>query len=457
LVPDPVTEALDRIRRERREREGIAPAPGASNSGIAEKPPVSADQQESWPVLDEAAYHGLAGDFVRALEPLTEADSVGILVQFLTTFGNIVGNSPHYLIESDRHTANLFTVLVGASAKGRKGTGGGRVRAIAKLADEAWYNERTASGLSSGEGLIDNVRDQTAKWDAKTKTSEVVDPGVADKRLLVTEAEFAGALAVMERHGNILSSVLRNGWDGLRLQTLTRSNPLKATGAHISVVGHITKDELRSRLTRTDMANGFANRFIFCLVRRARYLPHGGHLDDATLAKLGERLRTAVASAQRIGRVRMTIPAADAWATAYRELSADRPGLLGAVTARAEAQVIRLALIYALLDCGVGTKAVEIDTSHLNAAMAVWAYCDESAALIFGDSLGDPVADDILTALRRTSAGMTRTDLSNLFARHRSSDQIGLALAALLKAGRAKCEIAQTAGRSVETWFAIKG
>jgi hypothetical protein len=420
----------------------------------AKEPPQAKD---TWPEIDEAAYHGLAGDFVRALDPHTEADPVGILIQFLTAFGSVVGNSPYYLVESDRHRANLFAVLVGDSAKGRKGTGGGRVRAVSKLADETWFMERTASGLSSGEGLIDHVRDAVVKWNAKDKCNETVDPGVADKRLLITEAEFAGTLAVMERAGNTLSPVIRNAWDGLRLQTLTRSSPLKATGAHISIVAHITKDEVRARMTRTDMANGFANRFLFPLVKRSKFLPHGGHLDDTALAKLGERFKLAATVASKLGRVTMTIEAADAWSATYPELSAGRPGLLGAVTARAEAQVIRLALIYALLDCKDGTDKVEINTDHLDAAMAVWSYCDASAALIFGDSIGDPIADDILVALRRSPAGMTRTDLYNFFGRNRPSDQIGVALTMLLKLGRAKFETRQTGGRPVETWFATGG
>src|SRR5262249_8277283 len=123
--------------------------------------------------------------------------------------------------------------------------------------------------------------------------------------------------------------------------------------------------------------------------------------------------------------------------------------LLGAVIARAEPQVIRLALIYALLDC-----TSQIDVVHLEAAMAVWAYCEESATRIFGDSLGDPIADEILLALRR-SGNMTRSHMHHLFARNRSADQIGIALALLLKTGRAKYETRQTGGRPVETWSAI--
>jgi DNA replicative helicase MCM subunit Mcm2 (Cdc46/Mcm family) len=256
----------------------------------------------------------------------------------------------------------------------------------------------------------------------------------------------------MERSGNTLSPVIRNAWDGLPLQTLTRNSPLKATGAHISIIGHITQDELRARLKRTDMANGFANRFLFCLVKRSRLLPYGGHVDAAALARLEEQFKQAVEFAKGVGRVHMTDAAAKVWAEVYAELSADRPGLLGAVTARAEAQVIRLSLIFALLD-----SKDQIDTVHLEAAIAVWGYCDQSANLIFGDSLGDPVADDILAALRRSAAGMTRTDISNLFGRNRTSEQIAGALALLLKLGRARYEDRQTAGRPIETWFATGG
>jgi hypothetical protein len=149
-----------------------------------------------------------------------------------------------------------------------------------------WFSDRTASGLSSGEGLIDNVRDAVVKWNPKEGREETADPGIKDKRLLVTEEEFAGALSVMERHGNTLSAVIRSAWDGQKLQTLTKSSPLKATGAHVSLIGH--KDELHAKLTRTDMANGLANRFLFPLVRRSKHLPHGGHFPDTELEKFGK-------------------------------------------------------------------------------------------------------------------------------------------------------------------------
>jgi Protein of unknown function (DUF3987) len=396
------------------------------------------------------AYHGLAGAVVKAIEPHTEADPVAILIQFLTCAGNIIGNCPHHQIEGTRHHANLFDVLVGESSKARKGTALGRVLSIVKVADDRWHNERTKGGLSSGEGFINEVRDEVQRWNAKEKILEVVDPGVADKRLMITEPEFAGVLAVIERHGNNLSPLMRKAWDGEILSTMTRSSSLRATGAHISVTGHITIEELRARLTRTDTANGFANRFLFALVKRSKVLPFGGdQLDPKIIDGLGQRLKRAVEIAARMGRVGWTNEGAAAWKKVYGQLSKGQPGLLGAVTSRAEAQCIRLALIYALLD-----GATNIDLPHIKAALAVWEYCEASAAHIFGASLGDPIADEILRALQHAGReGRSRTAISDLFGRNRSADRIGAALALLMSRGTARPEIRQSGGRPTEIWF----
>src|SRR5262249_5420512 len=111
--------------------------------------------------------------------------------------------------------------------------------------------------------------------------------------------------------------------------------------------------------------------------------------------------------------------------------------------------------------CRVGNDAdgfrAHIDVAHLEAAMALWAYCEASALRIFGDSLGDPLADDILAALHRCQDGMTRTEIYNLLGRHRSSDQIAAALRVLLEIGRANFETVGTNGRPIERWFAVPG
>jgi hypothetical protein len=435
---------LARIRRERQQRE--------SNTR-AFNPSLASPTSLEWPALDVAAFYGLPGEIVRTIEPHSEADPAALLLQVLALSGNIIGQAPHYPVESDNHRANLFCVLVGDSAKARKGTSLGRVRAVAKVADESWADDRLKNGLSSGEGLINEVRDAVQKWDAKEKRFEIVDPGVSDKRFMIVEPEFAGALAVIERHGNTLSPLIRRAWDGDKLSTLTKSSPLCATGAHISIVGHITEDELRSRITRVDMANGFANRFLFALVRRSKELPFGGDLSEIEILHLGGQLKRVLEKVRTFGRVSMTGAAKEQWAAIYGALSAPQAGLLGAITARAEAQTIRLALVYALLD-----GAADIDEPHLRAALAVWEFCEASAAHIFGNALGDPVADEIERALLHAgAAGITRTAIRDLFGRNKSADRIGAALALLTTKGRAFAETKVTGGRPSEVWFAAGG
>ncbi len=68
--------------------------------------------------------------------------------------------------------------------------------------------------------------------------------GVEDKRLLIKEAEFSSTLGVLGRDGNILSAIIRDSWDSGDLETLTKNSPAHATGAHISIIGQIARQEL---------------------------------------------------------------------------------------------------------------------------------------------------------------------------------------------------------------------
>jgi hypothetical protein len=131
-------------------------------------------------------------------------------------------------------------------------------------------------------------------------------------------------------------------------------------------------------------------------------------------------------------------------------LSKGPPGLLGSIVARAEAQTIRLALLYALLD-----QKSEIDVPHLQAASAVWRYCEQSACFIFGEKLGNPVVDKIFTALVQAAGnGLTRTDISRLFSGNRTSSEIVNALHELKRVGKATSKAETTGGKPVERWFA---
>ena len=411
----------------------------AKDLGIPE-PAKDDDIPESaaWPTLDPAALHGLAGEVVAAIGPHTEADEVALLLDFLTCFGNAAGVRPHAIADGSRHPARLFTVLVGESAKARKGTSRANIRPLFEAADPTWSDKRVMGGLSTGEGLIATVSDPPPP------TEDGPPPDPVDKRLLVVESEFSRPLAVAKRDGSTLSPILRDAWDTGRLRVMTRKDPLSATGAHISVLAHITLEELRAKLTATDQSNGFANRHLFACVARSKRLPDGGNLDPVALHELGDGVKAALTRARNIDKVTRTPAAGELWRRLYDVMAEDDPGgLVGSITARAEAQTLRLSVAYAIID---GSDL--IDVQHLEAAWAVWSYCRDSAAYIFGDSIGDEVADKLLAAVRASgSDGLDGTQQRDLFGRHVGADRLKAARQLLAENRLARTVTEDTGGR----------
>jgi hypothetical protein len=427
--------------------------PSHSDDSEAEEAAV----ETPWPVLDPAAFYGLAGKVVSAIAPHSEADPVAILLQFLCAYGVCCGRTSHAKAEADKHPPQLWPILVGVSSRGRKGTSWGHIIGlIENVKSPEWVAEHfVPGGLSSGEGIIWAVRDPVSERDKKTGVVTETDVGVKDKRLLVVEAEFASVLRQFERVGNALSSTLRAFWDRGDVRTLTKNSPARATGAHVCVIGHITADELTRYLDRTELANGFANRLLLLCVRRARLLPFGGKPDKDQVGVLAAEIRQRLVNVTEAGEhhVCFTHAAHALWGSVYETLSQDRPGIYGATTARAEAQTLRLSLVYALLDAPPGGKGASIDVPHLEAALAVWKYCDASAARLFGKALGDSDADEIYRVLQRAPDGMTRTEITSHFGRHRRSAAIGRALALLVRHELARSETNPTGGRPEERWY----
>ena len=438
------------------DKRGIAGAERALGNGPYEIP-IAQELRLPAPI-DEAAYYGLAGEIVRTLEPQTEADPVALLIHILLALGNLVGRGPHFRVGGTTHHANENAICVGKTSSARKGTAKSDTFNLLMPVDQAWAEDRVMGGLSTGEGLIWAVRDEIEKQEpirdkGKAITgyqTVIVDQGVADKRLLVIEPEFASVLRVAGRDGNTLSTVYRQAWDSGLLRVLNKNSPIKATGAHISIIGHITRDELLMELSNNDKVNGFGNRNLWLCVQRSKFLPDGGDWDHLDLESLIDRLRQVVEFSRSVSQMRRDAEAGAMWHEVYSHLSRDRGGLFGALTSRAEAHVLRLSCIYALFDL-----SDTIQRRHLEAALALWKYCEDSARVIFGDALGNHVADLVMKALKDAPQGLARDDLRNLFGRHRSSGEIGTALQILADSNLVECRKEETGGRPVERWFAV--
>ncbi|MEX5213636.1 MAG: YfjI family protein [Nitrospiraceae bacterium] len=438
----------DSLRRANAAMGMIAPDPEQEGS------PTSTPVIDEWPTLDAAALHGLAGEVVKLLEPHTEADPVALLVSCLAEVGVMLNRASHLILDGAYHPLLFWPVIVGQSSKSRKGTAGKRVNAVLSLADPVWSRGEYKGTLSSGEGLAYAVRDaQYREEPVKEKgrlTGETVticvDAGVEDKRLFLTQPEFGAVLRVMAREGNSLSGVLRDAWDGLTLAPMTKANRIRATDPHIGIVGHVTRDELLRNLTDTECSNGFGNRFVWFAVRRSKELPFPSAPDEANLLTLAEKLGRVIRDGRTLGRLALSPSAREAWREIYHDLSADRPGMAGALLARAEAHVMRIAGLYSVLD-GSG----QIDAPHLEAGLALWQHAEQSTRRIFGDTLGDPVADTILRALG-TATELTDSEISDLFGRNVAAIRLEHAKSVLLASGLVQCITVETTGRPRKIW-----
>lgn len=170
-------------------------------------------------------------------------------------------------------------------------------------------------------------------------------------------------------------------------------------------------------------------------------------MNEDNLVKLIDKLSGAVANAKQVEEITWHEETKPLWGYIYQFLSEARPGLVGSMTARSEANVTRLALIYALLD-----KANAIMPIHLKAALAVWGYSERSSSYIFQDMTGNTDADTIMAVLVDNADGLTKTDISDLFGRHKSAQELGNALDLLIGLGKITKTKIPTEGRSKEVY-----
>jgi hypothetical protein len=377
--------------------------------------------------------YGLVGEFVDLVSPNSESDPAALTLGFLDAFGNAIGRGPHFRVEGDRHGMNLFVVFVGDTSKSRKGTAMSYTLNLFGRADPEWASTRVQSGLSSGEGLT------TACGEAGK-----------DRRIFFVEDEFASVLKVMSRRGNTLSTTLRRAWDGKALQVATKHRPLLVEEPHVSLLGHTTAYDLRRYLDRVEIANGFCNRTLWVCTRRSKLLPFGGEISERLFGKLAKQTKRALAAAMKLTQLGISERSRDMWSDVYADLTTVEPGPVGQATARADAQVRRLAALYASID-----KSAEVKVQHLKAALEIWRYCAESATFLFGRNQRGPAAR-ILKVLQESGSGLTRTEISAALSRHLNGDEIHRALESLKNSGFALCRLISTGGRSAERWYAIR-
>jgi len=404
---------------------------------------------ELWPELDPGAIHpGLIHDFISAATANSEADPSAVLGTLLTRLSVEVGRNPFMMIGDGRQHVNLLAAIAGPTGSGRKGTSAKPVERLFQLAAQDYIPARTSPGpLSSGEGLIDAVKDQVLNWvvDKKSKTGAgswiVVHPGVDDKRLFILTEELSSGLQAMAREGNTLSSIVRQIFDSGNLEPLTKSSKIKATGAHIGVLGHITIYELNGLLQESEIHNGLINRFLWFCSRRQKVCTFPEPISDMDILNFQEEIKDIVRFSSKVGEIRHSRASRELWEEFYPGLSDSEGGFMGAVLERAPALVLRLAMLHCLADC-----AEELTPKHLETSIMVWDYCEKSARYIFADKdVKNPLAKKIMELL---AVPLSLTDIHKALGNHILSKNIQSTLKSLIERNKIAADRMRTPGRS---------
>ncbi len=398
-----------------------------------------------------ALSHGVIGDFMSRVELETEAHPVALGMQFLVAFGNCIGRNPHAVVGRTRHGVNLFGLVVGNTGRGRKGTGGDIVVDAVGFADAYWADHCRSPNLASGEGVIDALRDAVVKYVPVKNGAPgefetiVIDPGVEDKRLMIVCPEFVAAMNASKRENATLSQTLREAWDGRTLRTMAKNSARTATDPHLSIIGHVTRQELLRAMREADVYGGLFNRFIFILSDRARELPHGGNLDD--LGIMPHAVKRLVEQARLVGRMQRSAAASQLWEREYHRLTnVQGPEIITAVLSRGEAQVLRLSMLMALT---AGRATIEAD--DLIAAIDLWGYAEASARGVFAG--GEDRVFTRALELIQAEPGITRTAIHTKLGWRVPAPDFVAALSRIKAAGLANCRAIKTGGRPAERWY----
>jgi len=372
-------------------------------------------------------FYGLAGEIVNSVDPFTEASRPAVLVHLLAGCGAMMGRGPHMMAGFAKHPPSVWGLIVGGTSLGAKGTAEATASAFLRAAWPEFMDSRVLPGLSSGEGLVHQVRDPV----------EDTDEGEKDKRLYVVLSEFRTVMAQARRETNTLAATLRLAWDSPAVLHIPNrgNNALKATGAHIVMVAHVTPGEFRARIDPGEIAGGSLNRFLIIASRTSKNLPDEPLYPVHQLDAYGTRVRNAVETAYMLGnrRIGRTENAQKLWKENYPSLknpvgaqSEDDEGILAAVVVRARPHVLRTALTYALLD-----ERQIVGEEHLAAALALWRYSLDSARWLFRTASPDLVK---LRAFidEAGPAGRSKEEIrSDLFGRHLKADEIDRLLSQL--------------------------
>lgn len=394
------------------------------------------------PELDPLALHGILKEACEVSTRFSEASKVAVAANIISTFSAIVGRTAYQHIGDGVCHARPFFLLTGKTGKARKGTSEYTPKRLfdaveTMLGEDYTPAKRHEGGLSTGEGLGWTIRDDTLDEDG-----EVTEAGVKDKRLYISEAEFAGTMAAASREKNNLSATIRTAWDGKTISPLVKNAKWCTTNPHIVITGHITSAELLDRMSDVDAQSGFMNRFVILHIVRPKLVPLPKRTPDADVQRIAALFAEAVIFARGNDEqasdgleMKLSPEANKYWCGRYKALTKEDSGLAGVLLVRTEIYCRMFAMIFALLD-----KSAVIEVDHIKAALAWIKYWRDSVRYIFQTLAAKAEASKMSDTAKivyefiSSSPKCTRTELTSHFKNKLNSSEITQGLNYLMNA-----------------------
>lgn len=412
---------------------------------------MSAHRQRKPNPLDYALKQTTLGNMAATICDTVDAAPAAVLAHLAAVVGTAVGRGPSTGLLGEEH-ANLFVLVIGKTGHGRKGTSWNPVKKAAFEGLPDWATDGIMSGLSTGEGLLAHFRGDVPE----EVPGEPPLPATAPPPTLVVESEFASVFKRGAREGSTLTELLRQLWEDHRGATMTRKDPLKVSGAHLSVVGHVTPADLLALASKESIANGTMNRFLAVWSERSG--PQRTRVDRHAVARarreLGPLLRDSVAFGRTLGHVEFSDEAGEHWDALVAEFDREPVTMVDELSQRAPSYLARLALVFAIVD-----QVDRIALAHLRAAEEMWRYSVQSWAHVYGDRVGDPLAEKILAHLADAGLdGLTRSEVRSTLSKAQIArlDDVRLSLEGAGLIWTEKIPPSEVGGRPVEIWRAVQ-
>jgi len=379
IAPAPGSEEWRELMSTAKRLRGVDDTPKRKRKGQQEDEGEFSDYVLSRPELHNVALFGVLRDMVDAACAKSEAVRPTVAIHILARFAATIGRTAYIQIGDQKRHLRMNALIVGPTAKGRKGTSAEMPNELFSLA-ATWLSGqsplRKLTALATGEGLIHMVRDPVYDQEGK-----IIDAGVDDKRLLFDVSEFAGVLAQARREAATISTVLRDAFDGVRLVTPTKTSFCEASETHIVVIGSVPETEIVKTLTSTDITNGLANRFPMFYSVRTKIVPMPKATDPKLMQGFAEHLAWAIYQAQMSKQIAMDDEALDYWFDIYHRLEEKaHPPAVAALLARQSTYTLIFAALLALLN-----RQTEIQRDHLDAALAWVQFWEDTTLFVFSN------------------------------------------------------------------------